>query len=86
MRSPIYQYVINLVMSLPIRRGPGVLMNVSVPSTHLHILNETKVSHYLILHAKKLRNLYSHNVGRDSIVSIATPYGLDGPGIESWWG
>ena len=28
--SPIYQYVINLAVSLPIRRGPGVLMNVSV--------------------------------------------------------
>jgi len=25
MPSPIYQYVINLVVSLPIRRGPGVL-------------------------------------------------------------
>jgi hypothetical protein len=24
--------------------------------------------------------------GRDSSVSIATRYGLDGPGIESWWG
>ena len=23
-------------------------------------------------------------VGRDSSVGIATPYGLDGPGIESW--
>jgi len=28
MQSPIYQYVINLIVSLPIRRGPGVLMNV----------------------------------------------------------
>jgi hypothetical protein len=28
--SSIYQYVINLVVSLPIRRGPGVLMNVWV--------------------------------------------------------
>ena len=24
--------------------------------------------------------------GRDSVVGIATPYGLDGPGIESRWG
>jgi hypothetical protein len=24
-------------------------------------------------------------VGRDSSVGIATGYGLDGPGIESWW-
>ena len=23
---------------------------------------------------------------QDSTVSIATHYGLDGPGIESWWG
>ena len=30
MPSPNYKYVINLVVSLPIRRGPGVFMNVSV--------------------------------------------------------
>jgi len=24
--------------------------------------------------------------GRDSSVGVATRYGLDGPGIESWWG
>jgi len=30
MSSPVYQYVINLVVSLPIRRGPGVFMNVLV--------------------------------------------------------
>jgi hypothetical protein len=24
-------------------------------------------------------------VGRDSSVGIETRYGLDGPGIESWW-
>ena len=27
-----------------------------------------------------------HFVGRDCSVGIATPYGLDGPGIESRWG
>jgi hypothetical protein len=27
MSSPIYQYVINLIMSFPIRRGPGVFMD-----------------------------------------------------------
>ena len=26
------------------------------------------------------------HVARDSSVGIATAYGLDGPGIESWWG
>jgi len=30
MPSPIYPYVINLVVRLPIRRGTGELMNVSV--------------------------------------------------------
>jgi len=30
MPFPIYQYVINLVVSLPIKRVPGVGMNVSV--------------------------------------------------------
>ena len=29
--------------------------------------------------------VHQYNVGRDSSVSIATRYGLDGPGIESWW-
>ena len=24
--------------------------------------------------------------GPDSVVGIATGYGLDGPGIETWWG
>jgi hypothetical protein len=30
--------------------------------------------------------LLLYSVGRDSSVGIATRYGLDGPGIESWWG
>jgi hypothetical protein len=36
-----------------------------------------------------VRNLYSIPVtfcGPGSSVGIATDYGLDGPGIESWWG
>jgi hypothetical protein len=28
----------------------------------------------------------SENVGWDSVVGIATHYGLDGPGIAFWWG
>ena len=28
----------------------------------------------------------AHGMSRDSSVGIATRYGLDGPGIESWWG
>jgi hypothetical protein len=31
-------------------------------------------------------NVNIHRGGRDSSVGIATRYGLDGPGIESWWG
>ena len=34
MSPAIYQYVVNLFVSLPIRRGPGVLMNVSVQEHH----------------------------------------------------
>jgi len=30
MPSPVYQYVISLIVSLPISRGPDVLMNVFV--------------------------------------------------------
>jgi hypothetical protein len=29
---------------------------------------------------------FSCNSGPGSVVGIATSYGLDGPGIESWWG
>ena len=29
---------------------------------------------------------HSHRCGPGNIVSIATGYRLDGPGIESWWG
>ena len=35
MPSPVYQYVINMVVSLPIRRGPAVLMDVSVEEHRL---------------------------------------------------
>ena len=31
-----------------------------------------------------LTPVQNHGVGRDSVVGIATRYGLDGPGIESW--
>ena len=33
-------------------------------------------------------NMYVHNicVGEDSAVSVETCYGLDGLGIDSWWG
>jgi hypothetical protein len=29
--------------------------------------------------------VYTVNAGWDSVVGIATRYGLDGPGIQSWW-
>jgi hypothetical protein len=32
------------------------------------------------------KNQYCTDQGRDSVVGMATRYGLDGPGIESQWG
>ena len=32
-----------------------------------------------------IRTLHLIRADRDSAVGIATRYGLDGPGIESWW-
>jgi len=33
-----------------------------------------------------LTPVQNHGAGRDSVVGIATRYGLDDPWIESWWG
>jgi len=38
MSSPLYQYVVNLVVNLPIMGRPGVLMNVSVRE-HIALYN-----------------------------------------------
>jgi len=35
---------------------------------------------------RKLLKSHYQWVGRGSAVGITTGYGLDGPGIESWWG
>jgi hypothetical protein len=37
--SPVYQYVINQVVSVPIRRGLGVLMNVVLEWEHCVLTN-----------------------------------------------
>ena len=35
----------------------------------------------------EIRNVFlGPSVSRDSVIGIATRYGLDGPGIETWWG
>ena len=39
MPSPIYQYVVNLVVSLTIRGGPGVFVNVPVRVREHRALN-----------------------------------------------
>jgi hypothetical protein len=39
--------------------------------------------HVLVKH---LRIIFTYIRGRDSVVGIATRYGLDGPGIKSRWG
>ena len=36
-------------------------------------------------HIKELRNLHDQ-WGLDSVVGIATSYGLGGPWLDSWWG
>ena len=44
---------------------------------------------YVVHMTNFLRNLVCRmckSMGRDSAVGIATRYGVDGPGIESWWG
>jgi hypothetical protein len=35
---------------------------------------------------RPVMSLELYFIGRDSAVSIATRYKVDGPGIESWWG
>jgi hypothetical protein len=44
------------------------------------------LSHPFFSKHKKYVILCLRNRGRDSIVSVATRYGLDGAGIESQWG
>jgi len=41
---------------------------------------------YYSKHKFAFRNPTYYMIGRDSSVGIATPYGLDGPEIESRWG
>ena len=51
---------------------------------HLHIPSLSALESHLIF-----AKTYSCTIsvcGRDSSVGIATRYGLDGPGIELWWG
>ena len=36
--------------------------------------------------SKNILWAYKQTMGRDSVVGVATCYGLDGPGIESRWG
>jgi hypothetical protein len=57
------------------------------PMKHL----KTRYGHSVLTDLPRSRYYYSYFlqsriVGWDNTVSIATPYGLDGPGIESPWG
>ena len=38
-----------------------------------------------IFSVRKFLSVIVGNVGRDNSARIATRYGLDGPGFESWW-
>jgi hypothetical protein len=57
------------------------MINLSLPTPAKH-MGETEVSFDSFL----TWTLVAVEVGRDSVVGIATRYGLDGPGIESRWG
>jgi len=46
----------------------------------------TKRRIYYSFHYPQNMLLPPVNCGPGSVVGIATGYGLDGPGIESWWG
>jgi len=48
MPSPVYQYVINLVVGLPIRTGSGVLVNRAV-TTSFDVANFTVLTPLLLL-------------------------------------
>jgi hypothetical protein len=51
------------------------------------VLNETnRILVLLQLLFVIIYELFIVQCGPDSVVDIATGYGLDGPGIESWWG
>jgi len=49
MPSPLYQHVINLVVSLPITRCPGVLMNIAVQDLVLLTTRFFDVAKFTIL-------------------------------------
>jgi len=40
----------------------------------------------IAIRLKSVISIFKWDVGRNSSVGIATRYGLDGPGIETWWG
>jgi hypothetical protein len=48
-------------------------------------MNEEALAHWGLSPPKQTDRQYLV-VGRDSVLGIATHYGLDGPGIESRWG
>ena len=61
----------------------------SITTTAIWCKYHWKITHALINRAHYIRQitfLLECRMGRDSSVGIATRYGLDGPGIESWWG
>ena len=47
------------------------------------LINRLKVKLSRYLRSSKLA--FSKREGRESVNGIVTGYGLDGPGIESWW-
>jgi hypothetical protein len=74
MTSPIYQYVINMVVSLPNRKGPGVLMNVLVQE-HCALINQMlDVAKFTILTPMSLlsKHRFSFPIVSLKILSLPT--------------
>jgi hypothetical protein len=76
------------ILRLGMRQGSTQVFKFSVVplailSTSLAILYFFHIRHCYCMSFFKC---YYLTMGRESVVSLATRYGLDGPGIESWWG
>ena len=63
------------------------IVMISSQVRHKHLVNYKGVEDAFISHLLQKETYYWKAAikGSGSVVGIATGYGLDGPGIESWW-
>jgi hypothetical protein len=66
MPSPVYHFVINLVVSIPLRRGPGVFMNVSMWEHHALNNKIFEVAKFTVLKSVS----YYPDVDSHSVLSV----------------